>query len=46
MEGRLHDVGGAKVNPMLLRVIEEADQPFPVAGERAAGLGIGLLEAQ
>src|SRR4029079_11400057 len=31
---------------MLLRIIEECDQSFPVTHERCTRLGVGLLEAQ
>lgn len=46
VERRLHDVGGAKMHPVLLGVVEEAHHALPISAQRCAGLGIGLLEAQ
>ncbi len=34
------------MNPVLLRVVEEAHQALPVPGERRTGLGVGLFESQ
>jgi hypothetical protein len=45
LNGDSTDVGGAKVNPMRLRVIKEGHQPVPIPGERRASLGVGSLEA-